>query len=76
MQVRRTVASAGTLIELTTGNGRISTTADGEINLSLSATETAALAEGGVYDLEIEDSGGTVERVVEGNFILALEVTR
>jgi hypothetical protein len=48
----------------------------GEITLSISATDTASLAEGGVYDLEIIASDGTVERVVEGNFYLDLEVTR
>lgn len=76
MQVRRTTSSSTTIIELTTANGRISTTSSGEIVLSISATDTAALTSGGVYDLEIEDSGGNVERVVEGIFTLDLEVTR
>lgn len=76
MQVRRTTSSSTTIIELTTANGRIATTSSGEIVLSISATDTAALTSGGVYDLEIEDSGGNVERVVEGIFTLDLEVTR
>jgi len=76
MQVRRTTSSSTTLVELTTENGRISLNSDGEISLSLSATETAALTDEGVYDLEIEDSSGNVERVVEGSFNLDLEVTR
>lgn len=76
MQVRRTTSSSTTLVELTTENGRISLNSNGEISLSLSATETAALTDEGVYDLEIEDSSGNVERVVEGAFNLDLEVTR
>ena len=76
MQVRRLVSSSSTLIELTTTNGRISLNSSGEIALSISASDTASLAEGGVYDLEIIASDGTVERVVEGNFYLDLEVTR
>jgi hypothetical protein len=76
MQVRRLLASTSTLIELTTGNSRITLNSSGEIALSISAADTASLTEGGVYDLEIIASDGTVERVVEGNFILDLEVTR
>jgi DUF4097 and DUF4098 domain-containing protein YvlB len=76
MQVRRTTSSSTTLVELTTENGRIFLNSDGEISLSLSASETAALTDEGVYDLEIEDSSGNVERVVEGSFNLDLEVTR
>jgi len=76
MQVRRTTSSSTTLVELTTENGKISLNSNGEISLSLSATETAALTDEGVYDLEIEDSSGNVERVVEGSFNLDLEVTR
>lgn len=76
MQVRRTTSSSDTIVELTTENNRISLNSSGEIILSLPATATAALTDGGVYDLEIEDSEGNVERVVEGIFVLDLEVTR
>ena len=44
--------------------------------LSISATDTASLSDGGIYDLELISSGGDVERLVEGNFTLVLEVTR
>ena len=76
MQVRRTVSSSSTLITLTTENGRISLNSSGEITLSITAVDTASITDGGVYDLEIISSGGAVERVVEGNFYLDLEVTR
>lgn len=76
MHVRRTTASTDTVIELTTENGRLSITSSGEIVLNLDASTTASLTDGGVYDLEIEYTDGTVERVVEGIFTLDLEVTR
>ena len=76
MQVRRRLTDTSTLIELTTENGRISLNSEGEVSLSIGATATAALSDGGVYDLELIASDGTVERVIEGNFVLSLEVTR
>ena len=76
MQVRKRVSSTDTLVELSTTNGKMTLNASGEISLSLTATETAAIATSGVYDLEITSSGGAVERVVEGNFNLIPEVTR
>ena len=76
MQVRRTTSSSETIVELTTENNRISLNSSGQIALSMSASVTAALTDGGVYDLEITSSGGVVERVVEGNFNLIPEVTR
>ena len=76
MQVRKLVTSTDTLAELTTSNGKMTLNASGEISLSLTATETAAITSSGVYDLEITSSGGVVERVVEGNFNLIPEVTR
>tara|TARA_B100001094_G_C18190622_1_gene806924 strand:+ start:1326 stop:1670 length:345 start_codon:yes stop_codon:yes gene_type:complete len=76
MHVRRTVSSSSTLITLTTENNRITLNSSGQITLSISAADTAAITDGGVYDLEIISSGGAVERVVEGNFYLDLEVTR
>ena len=65
-----------TFLELTTENGRLSVNSSGEIALSISATDTALLTDGGVYDLEIIDTSSNVERVVEGFFIVDLEVTR
>ena len=76
MHVRRTTSSASTFLELTTENGRISVNSSGEIALSITATDTALLTDGGVYDLEIVDASSNVERVVEGFFIVDLEVTR
>lgn len=76
MQIRRRITDTTPLLSLTTENGRITLNSSGEISLGLDAATTAALTDGGVYDLEIESAAGVVERVIEGNFILSLEVTR
>ena len=77
MSVRRRTCEDTSLIDLTTENGRMTITPlTGTVGLTLTATETAALTDDGVYDIEIEDSDGVVERVLEGKFILGLEVTR
>jgi hypothetical protein len=77
MHVRKTVKSATTLIELTTANGRITLTpADGKLDLLLTATLTAAITDGGVYDVELVSPGGVVTRILEGKFTLSREVTR
>lgn len=76
MQVRRRVSDTEVLVELTTENGRMTLGSDGVINLILSATETSAITDEGVYDLEIEDNAGVVERLLEGSFFLTKEVTR
>ena len=76
MQVRRTIGASSVLIELSTTNGRMALNSSGEIALSITASDTAAITDGGVYDLEITSSGGAVERVVEGDFNLIPEVTR
>jgi len=76
MQVRKRVTSTDVMVELSTTNGKMTLNSSGEIALALTATETAALTDSGVYDLELTSSGGAVERVVEGNFNLIPEVTR
>lgn len=76
MQVRRDIDASSALIELTTSNGRMTFDVDdSSITLIISAGDTAALQYGGVYDLEIVSSDGTVERLLQGNFILDGNVT-
>lgn len=77
MQVRPTIASSTTTLSLTTENGGIALGgAAGTITLAVSATATAALAEGKyVYDLELV-TGADVYRVVMGTFTVRGEVTR
>jgi hypothetical protein len=78
MKLRKNSHSGQVAIELTTENGRISINGvAGQINLTISATETAALSdhEIGVYDLELVN-GEIVERLVEGSYTISPEVTR
>ena len=78
MQVRRDIEDSTVIIELSTSNGGISITSatGGIMQLSLSSTQTAALTLGGVYDLELINSSGAIERLLRGEFVLDKEVTR
>lgn len=75
MQVRPDITSTTKLLDLTSSGGDITLNSSGVIQVTVSATATAALTTGGVYDLEIE-AAGVVERVIEGDFTLSKEVTR
>jgi len=78
MQIRRTIDSSIVMIELTTANGGIAFTdaENGELTVSMTAVQTAALETSGVYDLEIINSGGQVSKLIKGTFTLLPEVTR
>jgi hypothetical protein len=78
MQVRATLESASTLVELTTANGRIALGgAAGTITLSISAADTEALTSGrGVYDLELVSGSGIVTRLLQGLATISRNVTR
>lgn len=68
MQLRTSKSAASSVLELTTENGRISIDgAAGQINLTISATDTNGLSGSGVYYLELV-SGEVVERLVEGAY--------
>lgn len=76
MQVRKDLAAASALIELTTENGGISITPNtGTVSLSISAADTAALQFSGIYDLELIGASAVVERLLQGNFNLDMNVT-
>lgn len=78
MQVRPNVSSTSVILELTTGNGRITlTSTEWNVNLLVAANVTANLTPGlYVYDLELVSGGGVVSRIIEGNFKVKAEVTR
>jgi hypothetical protein len=77
LHVRSKYSSTDALIELTTENGGIELTEDGEITLSMSAEDTAALSfSRGVYDLEIVPPAGEPYKIIKGNVFFAPEVTR
>jgi hypothetical protein len=77
MQVRNFINSEDVLVELTTQNNRITFAAGGQVTLSLSAAITEDLPVGRHrYDLEFIASNGTVQRILEGRFVVRAEVTR
>ncbi len=84
MHIRRTVETVTPMIVLTTENGRMAInpdiatapTRDNEVQIEISAADTALLSSDGVYDLEIISPSGVVSKVVRGNIILIQEVTR
>ena len=78
MQVRQSVSDDTALLDLTSGGGDIVLgDAAGTIIVTVSDTDTAALvARRGVYDLEMESSGGVVTRLLEGTVLITEEVTR
>lgn len=80
LQVRKTVGAADPpLLALTSPDGGITLTDPGEIRLSLTAEETAALAfASAVYDLEIVSptTPETVVRLLQGKVLVSPEVTR
>jgi len=74
MQMRSTHDSSTIALTFT---ATVSNAAQGKISLSATDTLTSAIEEGiYVYDLEIESSGGTVTRLMEGNVTVTPEVTR
>jgi tRNA threonylcarbamoyladenosine modification (KEOPS) complex Pcc1 subunit len=78
MQVRSTLESATTVVELTTANDRIALGGTaGTITLTISATDTAGLTAGrGVYDLELVSGSGIVTRLLQGVATISRNVTR
>ena len=75
MQVRD--ISGNLIVELSTSNGKIVITpALGQVAMTLTATQTAALAVGNYnYDLNLTDTASNVYKILEGAFILKASVT-
>jgi hypothetical protein len=75
MQVRD--ISGNLIVELSTSNGKIVITpALGQIAMTLTATQTAALTVGNYnYDLNLTDTASNVYKILEGAFILKASVT-
>ena len=79
MQVRATLESTQTVLELTTQNSKISLGGIlGTVTLTVSAADMANVsADKYVYDLElVAPTTGVVNRLVQGNFVVRGEVTR
>lgn len=79
MQGRLSVESSATVLDWDTAGGEItlSDPSNGKFKFAADPTTTGALDfTRGVYDLEIESPGGVVRRLLEGELILAKQVTR
>lgn len=77
MQIRATITSTVVIAELTTTTGITLGGTTGNIELKLTATQTAAItAKVGVYDLELQDTAGFVTRLISGDIEFSHEVTR
>ena len=78
MKARDAVGAVAELLDLTTENGGITLGgALGTIELFISDTATGALTwSRAVYDLELEDAGGDVTRLVEGTVRVNPEITK
>jgi hypothetical protein len=77
MQVRPKFGSGTVLFELSTSNGGITLGADGSVQLSKPASETAALTfSRAVYDLEITPPTGEPYKLIRGNVYLTRELTK
>lgn len=77
LHIRDELDDTTTLVSLTSPSGIVIDTATAEIQISITATETAALDfDEAVYDLELEDGSGNVTRLIEGLVTLKKEVTR
>lgn len=77
MQMREAHNADSALLSLTDGDGITITAAEGKLEISIAAADTAGLPPGRhVYDLEVESAGGEVTRLVEGAAVVRPEVTR
>lgn len=77
MQVRADHSSPTYIVELTVGNGITITGATGQISITITAGATATIQPGTyVYDIELVAPNTTVQRLLEGKFVVTPEVTR
>lgn len=84
MHVRKRTTSVDTLLDLSSDvlsdpdqHITITNAVQGQIEIVIPAAETAAIDwTAGVYDLEIESTGGFVRRLLQGAVKVSKEVTR
>lgn len=75
MTVRPFLGATTTTLIASTENGKLTLGgATGSVNVTFTATETNIKAESYVYDIVL-NSGGTVTRLLEGQFIVTAGVT-
>lgn len=77
-QARETAASATAVIDWTSANGKIAVgTVDGKFTVSVSATDTAAIAAmRGGYEFEVTSGAGAVKTLISGKMTVIAEYAR
>jgi hypothetical protein len=77
MQVRPDHASQNLILNLSVGNGITIDGEHGTVSITVTASTTASIpASTYVYDIELIAPDTTVQRILEGKFIVTPEVTR
>ena len=77
MQIRESHSSSTYILELTVGSGIVITGATGQVSITITAGATATIPSGTyVYDIELVAPNTTVQRLLEGKFVVTPEVTR
>lgn len=78
MQFRKNKAATDILFNATSSNGKLLLGGSaGTIDINIAAADTAAFDfSRAVYDIELQSSGGTVTRLLEGAVNVSKEVTR
>ncbi len=78
MRVKTSRSASTSIIELTTGNGRVDLTGPtgGTFTMTIDAADTENLEQGRYrYDLELEAPGGFVTSLLQGRFRVRAEIT-
>jgi hypothetical protein len=71
MHVKDSFDSSSSLLDLTTGNGRVTINGSGDIVFTLSSALTSTLSfDRGVYTIKITDGGGLNNFYLTGNFLV------
>ena len=78
MQIRDNYGATNAVISLSTPSTGITLSSEtGKFTVTMTATQTESLGiKQGVYDIEVEYSNGTVERILEGRVKISKQVTQ
>lgn len=78
MQIRPTYNSSTLYVDATTSNGMITILgSQGQVTVTIPGATTDSYSwNSGVYDLEVDNSGGDIIRLVSGSVSLSKQVTR